>query len=53
MRKLIDLDGATFKALSIKAIEAGTNLKSYIELVLTQHAGGQKIIKNKKAKNGI
>ncbi len=40
MRKLIDLDGATFKALSIKAIEAGTNLKSYIESVLVTHAGG-------------
>lgn len=40
MRKLIDLDGATFKALSIMAIEAGTNLKSYIESILVLHAGG-------------
>jgi hypothetical protein len=40
MRKLIDLDGATFKALSIMAIEAGTNLKGYIESVLVTHAGG-------------
>jgi len=39
MRKLIDLDGATFKALSIMAIEAGTNLKGYIESVLETHAG--------------
>lgn len=40
MRKLIDLDDATFEALSIMAIKAKTNLKSYIESVLILHAGG-------------
>lgn len=40
MRKLIDLDGATFKALSIKAIETGTNLKTYIENLCISDAGG-------------
>jgi len=38
MRKLIDLDEATFKALSKMAIDANTNLKSYIESVLVTHA---------------
>ncbi|MFZ1807949.1 MAG: hypothetical protein WAU36_12025 [Cyclobacteriaceae bacterium] len=40
MKKIIDLDEATFKALSHMAIEADTNLKSYIESVLVSHAGG-------------
>lgn len=40
MRKLIDLDEAVFKALSIKAIEQGTNLKSYIESLCIKDAGG-------------
>lgn len=40
MRKLIDLDEATFEALSILAIKNKTNLKSYIESVLVLHAGG-------------
>ena len=40
MRKLIDLDEATFKALSKLAIDNNTNLKSYIESVLVTHAGG-------------
>ena len=40
MRKLIDLDEATFEALSILAIKNKTNLKSYIESVLVTHAGG-------------
>lgn len=31
MKKLIDLDDATFEALSIMAIKNKTNLKSYIE----------------------
>ena len=40
MRKLIDLDEATFKTLSKLAIDNNTNLKSYIESVLVLHAGG-------------
>jgi hypothetical protein len=40
MRKLIDLDEATFEALSILAIKNKTNLKSYIESILITHAGG-------------
>ena len=40
MRKLIDLEDATFEALSILAIKDKTNLKSYIESVLVTHAGG-------------
>jgi hypothetical protein len=48
MRKLIDLDDATFEALSILAVENRTNLKSYIESILlafskvstVTHAGG-------------
>lgn len=40
MRKLIDLDEATFKALSKMAIDANNNLKSYIESILVLHAGG-------------
>ena len=37
-RKIIDLDDATFKTLSIMAIEEGTNLKNYIEKVLSEIA---------------
>jgi hypothetical protein len=40
MRKLIDLNESTFKVLSHMAIEANTNLKSYIESVLVTHARG-------------
>ena len=40
MRKLIDLDEATFKNLSKLAIDNNTNLKSYIEYVLVLHARG-------------
>jgi hypothetical protein len=40
MRKLIDLDEATFKTLSKLAIDNNTNLKSYIESILVLHAGG-------------
>lgn len=50
MRKLIDLDGATFEALSILAIKAKTNLKSYIESVLVLHAGGGSKKENLKGK---
>lgn len=31
VRKLIDLDSDVKKALTLKAVEADTNLKSYIE----------------------
>ncbi len=37
-RKLIDLDDNTFKILSINAIKNGTNLKDYIETVLSKIA---------------
>ena len=37
-RKIIDLDDATFKTLSIMAIEEGTYLKNYIEKVLSEIA---------------
>ena len=37
-RKIIDLDDTTFKTLSIMAIEEGTNLKNYIEKVLSEIA---------------
>lgn len=40
MKKLIDLDDATFEALSIMAIKSKTNLKNYIESVLVLHVGG-------------
>jgi len=53
MRKLIDLDGDTFKALSIMSIEAGTNLKSYIESVLVTHAGGGSKKENLKSNKQI
>ena len=48
MRKLIDLDDATFETLSIMAIKEKTNLKSYIESILVTHARGQKIKKPSK-----
>ena len=46
MRKLIDIDEATFKSLSHLAIEADTNLKSYIESILVLHAraGGRRTV---------
>ncbi len=34
-RKIINLDESTFKTLSIMAIEEGTNLKNYIEKLLS------------------
>ena len=37
-RKIINLDESTFKALSIMAIENGTNLKNYIEHILSEIA---------------
>ena len=37
-RKIIDLDDTTFKTLSIMAIEEGTNLKNYIERLLSDIA---------------
>lgn len=37
-RKIIDLDENTFKTLSIMAIENGTNLKRYIEELLSSIA---------------
>ena len=37
-RKIIDLDDTTFKTLSIMAIEEGTNLKKYIEKLLSEIA---------------
>ena len=37
-RKIINLDEETFKTLSIMAIEEGTNLKNYIEKVLSDIA---------------
>ena len=37
-RKIIDLDDTTFKTLSIMAIEEGTNLKNYIEKLLSDIA---------------
>ena len=37
-RKIIDLDETTFKTLSIMAIEEGTNLKNYIEKLLSDIA---------------
>ena len=37
-RKIINLDEATFKTLSIMAIEEGTNLKNYIEKLLSDIA---------------
>lgn len=37
-RKIINLDETTFKTLSIMAIEEGTNLKNYIEKVLSEIA---------------
>ena len=38
-RKIINLDESTFKTLSIMAIEEGTNLKNYIEKLLSDIAG--------------
>ena len=37
-RKIINLDETTFKTLSIMAIEDGTNLKNYIEKLLSEIA---------------
>lgn len=37
-RKIINLDESTFKTLSIMAIEDGTNLKNYIEKLLSDIA---------------
>ena len=37
-RKIIDLDENTFKTLSIMAIEKGTNLKNFIEDMLSDLA---------------
>lgn len=37
-RKIINLDESTFKTLSIMAIEEGTNLKNYIEKLLSDIA---------------
>lgn len=37
-RKIIDLDENTFKTLSIIAIQKGTNLKNYIENLLSEIA---------------
>ena len=37
-RKIINLDETTFKTLSIMAIEDGTNLKNYIEKLLSDIA---------------
>ena len=37
-RKIINLDESTFKTLSIMAIENGTNLKNYIEHLLSDIA---------------
>ena len=37
-RKIINLDEETFKTLSIMAIEEGTNLKNYIEKLLSDIA---------------
>ena len=37
-RKIINLDETTFKTLSIMAIEEGTNLKNYIEKLLSDIA---------------
>ena len=37
-RKIINLDDATFKTLSIMAIEEGTNLKNFIEHLLSDIA---------------
>ena len=37
-RKIINLDETTFKTLSIMAIEEGTNLKNYIEKMLSDIA---------------
>ena len=37
-RKIINLDETTFKTLSIMAVEEGTNLKNYIEKLLSEIA---------------
>ena len=37
-RKIINLDETTFKTLSIMAVEEGTNLKNYIEKLLSDIA---------------
>lgn len=37
-RKIIDLDASTFKILSVKAAEEGTNLKALIEAELDKIA---------------
>jgi hypothetical protein len=37
--KLIHLDERVVKALSIKAAEAGINVKNYMEAVLTRESG--------------
>ena len=37
-RKIINLNESTFKTLSIMAIENGTNLKNYIEHLLSDIA---------------
>ena len=44
-RKIIDLDDTTFKTLSIMAIEEGTNLKNYIEKVLSEIADNYEDLK--------
>lgn len=49
-KKLIDLDYETFRLLSHQAIDAGKDLKNYIQEVLYSHAqkGTLKKIKNPK-----
>lgn len=47
--KNIHLTDATIKALSIQAIENGTNFKNYVESLLEAWAGEKK----KKKKNGV
>ena len=37
-RKIINLEESTFKTLSIMAVEEGTNLKNYIEKLLSDIA---------------
>ena len=47
--KIIHLTEGAIKALSIMAIEEGTNFKNYVESLLEAWAGEKK----KKKKNGI
>ena len=44
MRKLIDLDPETFKALKLLAVEDNTDQKNYIQHVLVKHVHKKRLV---------